>query len=94
VDYSGDVSEERASSIFRVTDSRSRACKENTASVLCEIWRKSGQSEPWEGTSKERKRATVRTALGIVNRSEHAGGQSGSGGNVACLDLNSTRMIA
>jgi hypothetical protein len=43
-------------------------------SVICEIWRKSGQSEPWEGASKERKRATSRTALGIVNSGEHAGG--------------------
>lgn len=76
MDYCADVSEESTSSIARVTDSGSRDFKESKVSVLCEIWRKSGQSEPWEGASKERKRATSRTALGIFNSGEHAGGHA------------------
>jgi hypothetical protein len=55
VDYCADVSKESASSIFRVTDSGSHGCNVSEVSVMFEIWRKSGQSEPWEGASKEQK---------------------------------------
>ena len=58
MDYCAGVSEESASSTFGVTDSGSRGCKESKMSVICKILRKSGQSEPWEGASKERKRAS------------------------------------
>lgn len=68
------VSEESASSIFKVTDSGSRGCKESEVSVISEIWRKSGQSERRERASKERKRATSRKACGMVTSGEHAGG--------------------